>query len=84
MGKGDGSSLRHFSKVNKNLTRAVSTIAPCGKTACKQVLYVDCFLWRFFRKGVSAKKIIELGIQDGKIFRFLIINREQRSCLTVR
>jgi len=41
---------------------------PCEKTACIQDLNVDCFLWRFFRKGVLANEIIEVGIKEGNIF----------------
>jgi len=47
--------------------RLGSVLAPCEKTACIQVLYVNKFLWRFFRKGVSAKKFIKVGIKEGKI-----------------
>jgi len=50
-------------------SRAVGAVSrPCEKTACIQDLNVDCFLWRFFRKGSSANEIIEVGIKEGNIF----------------
>jgi len=45
-------------------------LAPCEKTACIQDLYFNEFLWRFFRKGVSAEKIIKVEIKEVKIYQF--------------
>ena len=53
-----------------NQERWDSVLAPCEKTACKQVLFVDEFLWRFFRIGVLPKKIIEVGNKEGIISCF--------------
>jgi hypothetical protein len=54
-----------------------TVLAPCEKTACIQVLFVDKFIWRFFRKGVSANKFIKVQIQEGKISCFF--NNQSRA-----
>jgi len=45
-------------------------LAPCEKTACIQVLYVDKFLWRFFHKGFQRLNLSRCKFKRESFFYF--------------